>query len=48
MGQYIGQKRVMLGVDEVLMWGVIRVDIHEWHHLQAEHPSKSDITIYAM
>jgi hypothetical protein len=29
MGQYIGQKKVMLGADEVLMWGVIRVDIHE-------------------
>jgi hypothetical protein len=29
MGQYIGQKKAMLGVDEVLMWGVIRVDIHE-------------------
>jgi hypothetical protein len=29
MVQYIGQKKVMLGVDEALMWGVIRVDIHE-------------------
>ena len=48
MVQYIGQKKAMLGVDEALVQGVIRVDIYEWHHLPREHLNKHDITIYVM